>query len=136
MFNINATNEKVWLVYDGDCPLCLVGAKYFHIKQAVGDLYVLDARQAKDDHSIIQEIKAHGLDLNQGMVLKIGGRLYHGVDALHIMALIGSNSGWFNRLNAYLFKSKKVAKLCYPLLKIARNLALWLKGIPQINNMK
>jgi predicted DCC family thiol-disulfide oxidoreductase YuxK len=136
MRSINAQNEDVWFVYDGDCPLCLMGATHFRIKQAVGNLYVLDARQAEDAHPLMQEINAHGLNLDQGMVLKMGGRLYQGADALHVMALIGTSTGWFNRLNAAFFKSEKIARLCYPSMKAARNLALAIKGVPQIRNLE
>jgi predicted DCC family thiol-disulfide oxidoreductase YuxK len=136
MRSINVQNEDVWFVYDGDCPLCLMGATHFRIKQAVGNLHVLDARQAGNAHPLMQEINAHGLNLDQGMVLKMGGRLYQGADALHVMALIGTSTGWFNRLNAALFRSEKIARLCYPSMKAARNLALCIKGVPQIRNLE
>jgi predicted DCC family thiol-disulfide oxidoreductase YuxK len=135
MLGMDAKNQDVWFVYDGECPLCLMGATHFRIKQAVGNLHVLDARQAGEAHPVMQDLKAHRLDLDQGMVLKIGGRLYHGADALHVMAIIGTNTGWLNRINAALFKSKALARLCYPLMKAARNLALAVKGVPNIDNL-
>lgn len=136
MRGINEQSEDVWFVYDGDCPLCLMGATHFRIKQAVGNLHVLDAREAGDTHPLMQEINAHGLNLDQGMVLKMGGRLYQGADALHVVALIGTSTGWFNRLNAVLFRSEKISRLCYPSMKAARNLALAIKGVPQIRNLE
>lgn len=132
---VQETKGDVWFVYDGDCPLCLMGATHFRIKQAVGELHLLNKREADDSHQLIAEINAQKLDLDKGMVLKIGGRLYQGADALHIMALIGSNTGWFNRLNALLFKSEKIARLCYPSMWVVRNLLIGLKGVGKINNL-
>ncbi len=133
--NNGNSHADVWFVYDGDCPLCLMGATHFRIKQAVGELHLLNKRETDDSHLLIAEINAQKLDLDRGMVLKIGGRLYQGADALHVMALIGSNTGWFNRLNAFLFKSRKVAGLCYPFMRAVRNLLIVLKGVPKINNL-
>ena len=135
MRGIAMENEDVWFVYDGDCPLCLMGSIHFRIKQSVGRLHLLNAREASNDYPVIQEINAHQLDLDQGMVLKIGGHLYQGADALQVMALIGSNKGWFNRLSALLFKSEKMSRLCYPAMKTTRNLALIMKGISPIRNL-
>lgn len=125
----------VWFVYDGDCPICLMGATHFRIKQAVGNLHLLNKRETDDSHPLIQEINANRLDLDKGMVLKMGNRLYQGADALHVMAMIGSNTGWFNRVNAAMFKSEKIARLCYPSMRAARNLALAIKGVPRIRNL-
>jgi predicted DCC family thiol-disulfide oxidoreductase YuxK len=127
--------ENVWFIYDGDCPLCLMGATHLRIKQAVGRLYLLNIRETERDHPLIQEINEHHLNLDKGMVIKMGGRLYQGADALHVMALIGSNAGWFNRLNAILFKSERMARFCYPALRAARNLLLRIKGVSQIRNL-
>lgn len=129
-------NGDVWFVYDGDCPLCMMGATHFRIKKAVGNLHLLNKRETDDNHPLIQEININKLDLDKGMVVKVGNRLYQGADALHIMALIGSEKGWFNRLNSALFQSEKMAKFCYPSMRAVRNLLLALKGVPKIDNLE
>ncbi len=78
------------------------------------------------------EIAAQNLDLNQGIVVKFEGRLYHGKDALHLLALIGSESGWLNRLNVALFRNKGMVDMAYPVLKGMRNLALKVLGRPAL----
>ena len=123
--------EGVWFVYDGDCPLCDSAARALRIRQAAGPLRLVDAR-AEHDHPVVRETRALDLDLDRGMVLKYQGRHYHGADALHMMALLGSPSGGFNRLNALLFRSRLAARLCYPLMRAARNLLVHLRGAGRI----
>ena len=43
--NIN-TKEDVWLVYDGECPVCKTYCKYIRIRAAVGNLHLVDARHS------------------------------------------------------------------------------------------
>jgi predicted DCC family thiol-disulfide oxidoreductase YuxK len=124
----------VWYVYDGECPLCRMAARALRIREAVGKLHLINARE-DTLHPVIQEINARGLDIDKGTVIKFGGNLYHGGDAMVMMALLGSNSGWFNRLNATLFKSPIFARLCYPTIRGGRNLLLWFKGVGQIHNL-
>ena len=124
----------VWFVYDGDCPLCTAAAQALRIRKAVGNLNLVDARH-DSDHPILGEIQAQKLDLDQGMVIKFGDTLYHGADALNMMALLGTGQGWFNRLNALLFRSRWLAAICYPPMRAARNLLLRLSGIDRIGNL-
>ena len=83
------------------------------------------------NHPIMAEIKARGIDLDQGMVVKFQDTCYHGADALNVMALLGTSSGWLNRMNATLFRSKTLSTFCYPAMRVARNLALLIKGVPE-----
>lgn len=83
----------------------------------------------------MQEITAQGLDIDQGMVLKMGGQLYYGSDAIHALALIGSRSNIFNRMNYWIFKSKTASSIFYPVLRFFRNLLLKFLGKSKINNL-
>ena len=124
--------EIIWFVYDGECPICVGFSKIYRVKKAVGDFQVLDAR--KDvNHFVMREINSRGLNLNEGMVIKFKNNFYHGSDALHLMALLGSNYGFLNRFNSYLFRSKFLSKLFYPLFRSLRNFALFCKGVGKIS---
>lgn len=127
--------EDVWFVYDGQCPLCLMGATHFRVREAVVNLNLLDAREYPN-HPIIHEINSRCLNLDDGMVLKLGDAFYHGADALHVMAMLGTNSGWFNRLNGCIFKSRLLATLIYPAFRGIRNLLLQWRGVEKINNLR
>lgn len=124
--------EKILLIYDRECPVCNVYCQLVKIEETVGDLVIVNAR----DHSqVLDEITQSGFDVDQGMVLKMGDQLYYGADAINRLALISSRSGVFNRLNYYIFKSKSLSSVCYPILRSARNLLLKILGKSKINNL-
>lgn len=81
------------------------------------------------------EIKKAGLNIDDGMVVKINNTLYHGAKAQHVLAMIGTNQDWFNRINVWLFRSKFTAKLIYPIMRSIRLVMLQMKGISKINNL-
>jgi predicted DCC family thiol-disulfide oxidoreductase YuxK len=129
------TKGDVWFVYDGDCPICCMAAQALQIKQSVGNLHLLNAREDKD-HPVLHEVNERRFNLDDGMVLKYQDSYYHGEDALHMMALLGSGHGWFNRMNAVLFRLKTVARLCYPVMRATRNMLLRFKGVQKIRNLE
>lgn len=129
------SKADIWFVYDGECPICQMGASLFKVRDNVGTLYTVDARTEKD-HPVMCEVNDAKLNLDEGMVIKYQGALYQGEDALHLMAKIGAKDMGFNRLNSVLFRSKTLTKLSYPFMRGGRNLALKLKGAGKINNLK
>ncbi len=124
--------EQILLVYDKECPACDNYCQVVKIRESVGELVIINAR---DDHAVIDEITELGLDIDQGMVLKIGGRIYYGPDAIHALALISSRSGMFNKINYWVFKSKSLSRVLYPVLKFFRNTLLKTLGVKKINNL-
>lgn len=128
-------SEILYFIYDGQCPLCQMGANFYKIKNHVGTLRTIDARTEKD-HPIMKEIYHAQLDLDEGMVIKYKNTLYQGEEALHIMARLGADEGILNRINNRLYQSKTLTKLSYPFMKATRNLALKLKGVSKIQNLK
>lgn len=126
------TDEKIHLVYDKECPACNYYCQMVRIRESVGELKLVDAREPSE---IMEEITAAGLDIDQGMVLKMGNALYYGSDAIHMLSLIGSESGLFNRLNYWLFRSKSVSGILYPILRFFRNMLLKILRKTKINNL-
>ncbi|MBI4005996.1 MAG: DUF393 domain-containing protein [Gammaproteobacteria bacterium] len=124
--------EEILLVYDRECPACDAYCRLVRIRDSVGKLKLIDAR---DPGAIMEEITAQGLDIDQGMVVKMGGQLYYGSDAIHALALISSSSGIFNRLNYRIFKSRSLSRVIYPVLRFCRNLLLKILGKTKINNL-
>ena len=127
--------SDVWFVYDGECPICSLGASLYRVRQQVGALHTLDAR-TEPNHPVMQEVNAAQLNLDEGMVIKYADQLYQGDAALHLMAKLGANTNPLTALGNGLFKSRTLSKLCYPSMKAARNIALKLKGVGQIGNLK
>ncbi len=119
--------EKAWLVYDGECPFCSRYSRMVDVRDAIGELILVNAR---DGGPIVDEIKALPWDLNRGMVLKLNGRYRFGDEALHTLALLSRKNGAFGILNRLVLGSRAVAWFAYPLLKLCRRLALMAKRVP------
>lgn len=126
------TREKVLLVYDRECPACNAYCQIVRIRESIGELRIVDARENSE---VMNEISEQGLDIDQGMVLKIKDQLYYGADAINMLALIGSRSGLFNRFNYWLFKSKSASSIFYPILRFLRHCLLRMLGKSKINNL-
>ena len=126
------SRPEILLVYDRECPACNAYCQVVKIRESVGDLKIVDAREHTE---VLDEITDRGLDIDQGMVLKMGNQLYYGSDAIHMLSLIGTRSGVFNRLNYWLFRSKSVSSVLYPVLRFFRNLLLKILGKSKINNL-
>lgn len=58
------------------------------------------------------------------MVLEVGGLLYYGADAMHVLALISGRSGVFNWLILWILRSETQSQLLYPVFRALRNLLL------------
>lgn len=119
------SNDATYLIYDGECPFCSAYVKFMRLKQSVGAMRLIDARDGGPE---VDAARAKGLDLNEGMVFHYGGRLYHGADALNILALLSSGQSWFNKINGRLFRSPTVSRVVYPFMRGGRNTVLRLLG--------
>ncbi len=122
----------IFLVYDKECPACDFYCNLVRIRDSVGNLVLVDAREP---NSLMEEITAAGLDIDQGMVLIVGDRMYYGVDAIHALSIMGTRSGVFNRVTYWCFKSKVVSRVLYPILRAGRNLLLKILRKTKINNL-
>jgi predicted DCC family thiol-disulfide oxidoreductase YuxK len=122
----------ILLVYDRECPVCDAYCRMVRIRESVGVLRLVNARDAS---GVMDEITAKGLDIDEGMVLKFGNTLYYGADAIHVLSLMSSRSGVFNRLTYWIFRSKRLSTILYPLFRFFRNLLLKLLRKSRINNL-
>ncbi|HRX39889.1 MAG TPA: DCC1-like thiol-disulfide oxidoreductase family protein [Parvularculaceae bacterium] len=125
-----ADKDDIWVVYDGECPFCSAYVRMVRLRK-LSNVHLLDAREA---HPVVEELKAKGFDLDEGMALKIGDAIYHGDECVHRLALLSGPSGLFNRFNFWVFRNEKRAKAIYPALRAGRNLALRLLGKRRIND--
>jgi len=133
MIQVAAEKDDVWLVYDGECPICNTYCKYARVSDAVGRLHLVDARQPSP---LMDEITAAGLDIDQGMVVKFKDVTYYGPEAIRVLTLLSTRSGFFNRINYYFFGTERRAGIFYPFGKALRNLVLKVMGIRYIENLK
>jgi predicted DCC family thiol-disulfide oxidoreductase YuxK len=129
---MSAEQPKLVLVYDRECPVCSAYVRMVRIRRDIGQLELVNARESS---SIMDEVTNAGLNIDQGMVLMMKDRLYFGADAIHMLAMISTRNGWFNRLNHLIFASRTLSKIYYPIARGGRNLLLKLLGRTMIDNL-
>ena len=121
--------SQAWLVYDGECYFCRNYARLLSVREAVGELTLVNAR---DGGPLVEEVRALQYDLDDGMALKIGGRWRFGSDALNTLALLSDGRGVFGMANRLLFSSPGSARLAYPFLNCGRRALLSLRRVPPL----
>lgn len=110
-----------WILYDGDCPFCRNYLRFNQLNKNIGPVMLINAREGGKE---VDFVHSQNLSLNEGMVFKYKGRLYHGDECINLMALLSGNSNIFSRLMTWIFKSHTRAKILYPFLRTGRNLTL------------
>lgn len=130
--------ESVIVIYDKECPACDNYCQWIRINESLQqggqrELSLIDAREHPE---YVKEATRRGLDIDQGMVVLVNDAFYYGSDAIHVLALMGSRVGLFNRFNHWLFKSKPRAYFLYPVFRSLRNILLKLLGKTKINNLE
>ncbi len=124
--------REMLLVYDQQCPVCHAYCRMIQPRETGGTLRLVNAR---DPSEIMDEITAKNIDIDQGMVVKVGNVLYYGADAIRTLSLISRPTGMLNRLNCLIFRSKTRSRALYPVLRFFRNLLLKALGKTKINNL-
>ena len=127
-----SANTKIVVVYDHECPFCRRYCQLLRLRQEFTEVELVNARES---HPLCEEINRLGLSLDDGMVVQLENEIYHGADAMHILALLSSSAGWFNRINYMIFKSKRLSAWLYPVLRGGRNVLLLILGRKKINNI-
>lgn len=113
--------RTAYVIYDGECPFCSEYVRMLRLKEALGPVKLLNAREP---HDAVDYVKGRGVDLNQEMALVMAGEVYSGADCMNRLALMSTGAGAFNAITARVFRSPKIARLLYPFLRAGRNLTL------------
>lgn len=124
-------SRDVEVVYDKECPVCDFYCHAVDVEE--GELIRVDAREPGE---AMDEITALGLDIDEGMVVRIDRRIFYGADAIHELALRSDRKGFLNRFASFVFRSRTMARVFYPILKAMRNLLLKILGKTRINNLE
>ena len=128
-----SNSRDIDVVYDKECPVCDYYCERIDVQQSAGILRRINAR---DDSDIMDEITARGIDIDEGMVVRIGDRLHYGADAIHELALLSSGKGFVNAMSRLMFSSRRMSRALYPIFKFMRNMLLKILGRTRINNLQ
>lgn len=122
--------KKITVVYDGECPFCSAYVRMVNLRELVDEVEFVDARD--QHHQAVIDVKKHGYKIDDGMVVFIDNVVFHGDQAVHMLSVLSTGVGWFNKLNYWIFRSPGRSRFFYPLLKAARNTALLIKGVKKL----
>ncbi len=116
------------LVYDGGCPFC----RHFALRsELVGGVPGLQIRDGRADTELRAALKARGLELTNGAVLLEADRAWHGAEAIAVLCGRLEPSDPLLQLLRMVFAAPGRSRQFYPLLLLARRLALQWKGLPE-----
>ncbi len=115
------------LVFDGGCPFCRHFAELSELRSGIPGLGIRDGRA---DQALARELARRGFPLRDGAVLIDGERVLHGAEAIAWLCARMSPSAPLLALLAPLFANGGRARRLYPLLLLARRLALAARGLP------
>ena len=118
-----------YLIYDGECPFCSNFVQMARLRETVGSLRLINARE---NGAEVQRATEMGYVIDQGMLLSLDGHFYYGADCLNRLALLSSRSNLFNRLVHISFRNPTIAKVTYPVLRSCRNLVIRLLGVSRL----
>jgi predicted DCC family thiol-disulfide oxidoreductase YuxK len=115
-----------FLLYDGECPACSAYVAMSRLRRLYPRLKVLDARS---EPALVAELRRIGYDINEGMVLSLGGVIHFGADATRMIAVLGRSSAspWRWAALSAIGTAPWSARL-YPWLNRGRNALLRLLG--------
>ncbi|HJT50680.1 MAG TPA: hypothetical protein VJ734_01920, partial [Nitrosospira sp.] len=107
--------------------------KLYAVRKKMGEMELINACERPD---LVQELRARGMEINEGMVVIWQKHHYYGADSMHLLSILGSDTRIFGVLNRILFHNRNVATKVYPLLATGRRLVLSLlrrKLIPHLD---
>jgi predicted DCC family thiol-disulfide oxidoreductase YuxK len=123
--NGHRSDEDLSIIYDGECPFCSQFVTFYRIRSNVKQLKLIDAR---NHPTLIEAYRSRGYEINDGMLVLWNDEVYHGAEAMRLLARLSSNDGAFNKINRWTFGSAKVGTHTYPIFVALRKLALRLLG--------
>ena len=125
--------EEIALIYDGECPVCTAYSCSVDVDE--GKASGIKRINARSDDALVKQAKEAGVDLDEGMVVLHDGKMYHGADALNVMAKLAPDRGFGNRLNKLLFGNPTISRVSYPVLRAGRNTLLKILGRKKIRDI-
>jgi predicted DCC family thiol-disulfide oxidoreductase YuxK len=113
-----------FVLYDGECPLCAGYIEMAKLDKSPGPL-PLDARQ---EPALVAAMRRRGLEVNDGMIASVNGRIYYGPEVTQLIAEKATAAPAAARGLLYAIGGGPWSRALYPLLVRGRGLLLRLRG--------
>lgn len=108
------------ILYDGECPFCVSYVRFARLRDAVGPVELINAR----DHSdLVEDYARRGFLIDDGMIVELDGATYSGGEAVRVINALISDNPLLRFLSG-----RRLLKWTYPAMRAVRNLALRLLG--------
>ena len=115
------------LIFDGGCPFCEHFALASELRSGIPGLVICDGRS---DHGLRRSLAERGYYLADGAMVLDGQQVLHGAAAIQWICQRMNTSDPLLQLLANLMARPQRADKLYPLLLLARRLALTLRHLP------
>ena len=122
-------DNRIIVVYDGDCHFCSAYIRMTRLRKAVGRPTLVNARERPE---LVKTLAESGVNLDEGMAVYYQGRLYVGSEAMTLLAVLSTPVDLANRFAAAVLRRRGLARALYPLFRAGRNLLLKLRNKPQL----
>ncbi len=126
-------SKTLTIYYDGECPVCSHYVRYYRLADSDRQIFIVDLRK---NPGKVAEFQGMGFDVDEGLIIVLDDEIYHGEQAVHVLALLSTPIGVFNRTNHWIFSRRRLARMIYPLMVGGRNLLLMLLGRSKIQAAK
>ena len=122
---------RLRLIYDGGCPFCCFFAERCELQGKLPRLEIVDGRR---DHELRQRLRQRGFSLATGAMVLVGEDpspgVLHGARAIAALSSTMAPSTALLGLLSRLLQEPRRAQRLYPLLLLARRLALAVRRLP------
>ena len=125
--------QIVWLVYDGECPMCRSFSTLYSLREKFGEVRLVNARYGEPEW-LMNKIKELGYNLDEGIVILENERFHYGQAAVVFMARHADDKNIFLNVAYFCFKNATFTKIIYPVLRAIRNGLLFVLGKKKINS--
>jgi len=112
---------KLDIYYDGECPFC----RSFVTLSRLKSMYVVNLHNLRDSPDEVIIFTEQGYNVDDGMIVKFNDETYFGHQAVQIIAALSNKNKVVGRIYYTLFSNKRFVKFLYPLMRLGRNVTLY-----------
>lgn len=114
---MGAASTEDYVLYDGECPVCSRYVAFTNLRTAAPQIAVIDARDRPD---LVSLYRAKGIEINEGMIIKVGDLVLDGSAAFAMINQLSKPNSRAATFALKLLSGKTTSALLYPVLALGR----------------